>query len=136
MKNKEYIRLPLDSAITSLLGRKKDKLYRDTGYAFKVDTLYKLLGLKGSPMLYHYMSGKTEVIEPERALVIFEKFNILIDLWVDEDELRRDASNTEVSKQIAREPMKQVMEMLLEVESALSMTTMKRGIRKILVKFY
>ena len=87
-------------------------------------------------MLYHYMSGKTETIEPERALVIFEKFDILIDDWEDEEELRRDAVNTELSKQIAREPMVKVMEMLVELESALSMTTMKRGIRKILAKYY
>ena len=130
------IRLPLDVTITSLLGRKKDPLYRDIGHNFKVEPLYKLLGLKGSPMLYHYMSGKTETIEPERALVIFEKFDILIDDWEDEEELRRDAVNTELSKQIAREPMVKVMEMLVELESALSMTTMKRGIRKILAKYY
>ena len=133
---KTVIRMKLSSAITSLLGRKKDPLYRDIGHNFKVEPLYKLLGLKGSPMLYHYMSGKTDKIEPERALVIFEKFNILIDEWEDEEELRRDAVNTEFSKQIAREPMTKVMELLVELESAMSMATMKRGIRKILAKYY
>ncbi len=131
-----YQRLPLDVTITSLLGRTKDPLYRDIGQNFKIDDLFKLLGLKGSPMLYHYMSGKTDRIEAERALVIYEKFNILIDNWDDVDELQREAINTELSKQIAREPMIKVMEMLIEVETAMSMTTMKRGIRKILAKYY
>ena len=130
------IRLPLDATITSLLGRKKDPIYRDVGHNFKVEDLYKLLGLKGSPMLYHYMSGKTENIEPERALVILEKFDILINQWEDVDDLRREATNTELSKQIAREPMTKVMEMLIEIETAMSMTTMKRGIRKILARYY
>ena len=134
--NKVVIRLPLNVAITSLLGRVKDPIYRDIGQSFKVEDLYKLLGLKGSPMLYHYMSGKTDSIEPERALVIYKKFNILIDQWDDADELVREATNTELSKQIAREPMNKVMELLLEVEQMPSITSMKRGIRKILARYY
>ena len=130
------IRLPLNVTITSLLGRKKDPIYRDVGQNMKVEDLYKMLGLKGSPMLYHYMSGKTETIEPERALVILAKFDILIDEWADEEELTRDATNTELSKQIAKEPFIKVMEMLIELETSASMSTMKRGIRKILAKFY
>ena len=136
MGGRPMIRLPLDVTITSLLGRKKDPIYRDIGQAFKVEDLYKMLGLKGSPMLYHYMSGKTLEIEPERAIVILEKFDILIDYWLDEEELRREAVNTELSKKIAREPMIKVMEALVEIESAKSMTTMKRGIRKILARYY
>ena len=130
------IRLPLNVTITSLLGRKKDPIYRDVGQNMKVEDLYKMLGLKGSPMLYHYMSGKTETIEPERALVILAKFDILIDEWADEEELTRDATNTELSKQIAKEPFIKVMEMLIELETSASMSTMKRGIRKILAKYY
>ena len=130
------IRLPLDVTITSLLVRTKDPLYRDVGQNFKIDDLYKLLGLKGNPMLYHYMSGKTDKIEAERALVIYEKFDILIDQWADADELQREAVNTALSQQIAREPMIKVMEMLVEIETAMSMATMKRGIRKILAKYY
>jgi hypothetical protein len=82
------------------------------------------------------MSGKTDNIEPERALVILVKFDVLIDEWEDEDELRREATNVELSKQIAREPFIEVMEMLVELENSASMSTMKRGIRKILAKFY
>ena len=107
--DKIYQRLPLDVAITSLLGRKSDPLYREIGHSFKVEDLYKLLGLKGSPMLYHYMSGKTDKIEPERALVMYDKLNILIDQWDDPEELKNEAVNTEFSKMIAREPMKKVI---------------------------
>ncbi len=134
--NKTYLRLDIATAITSLLGRTKDPLYREVGYSFKVEDLFKILGLKGSPMLYHYMSGKTDKIEPERALVIYEKFSILIDQWESPADLRQEATNTLFSKEIAKEPMKKVMEMLIEVESAVSMTSMKRGIRKILAKYY
>ena len=133
---KAIARLPLDVTTISILGRTKDPKYRDIGHNMKVDDLYKMLGLKGSPMLYHYMSGKTESIEPERAVVILDRFDILIDQWETEEELRREAVNTELSNQIAREPFIKLMDMLIKVEEAPSMTTMKQGIRKILARFY
>ena len=130
------IRLPLDVAILSILGRRKEPKYRDIGHSMKVDDLYKLLGLKGSPMLYHYMNGNTENIEPERAIVILEKFDVLIDLWETEEELRREATNMEMSRQIINEPFIPLMEELVKLEEAVSITTIKRGIRKILARFY
>ena len=130
------MRLSLDVAITSLLGRKGDPLYRDIGHDMKVKTLYELLGLKGSPMLYKYMDGTTKKLEPERALIILDKFDILVDLWEDEEELRREAVNVGNSKEMAKQPFIEVMEDLIKLETAKSMTTMKRGIRRILAKYY
>ena len=126
----------LSGAVASILGRKEHEGYREVGQNMKVQPLYKLLGLKGSPMLYHYMSGHTDTIEPERALVIYQKFDILIDLWLDIEELERDATNTEVSLQIAREPIREIIEEVVEVEQSTELETMRRGLRKLIAKYY
>jgi len=133
--NNQVIRLPLDGAIASILSKREHKGYREVGQNMTVKDLYKLLGLTGSPMLYNYMSGKTKAIEPERALVIFEKFGVLIDDWLTSDELIIDATNVEISKQIAQEPIKEVMEALMEVEQ-LHDTEIRHGIRKLIARFY
>ena len=130
------IRLPLDVAITSLLGRKTEPNYRDIGHNMKIKDLYTLLGLKGSPMLYHYMTGRTKEIEPERALVILKKFGILIDEWENEEELEREAVNSELSAQIAREPIIAIVDEIVTLESVTDVYRLRRGLRRLIAKYY
>lgn len=130
------IRMSLGGAIASILGRKDHEEYKDVGHKMKVSDLYKLLGLTGSPMLYSYMKGKVQTIEPERAKVILDKFGILIDFWLDEYELERDCVNEELSAQVAREPIRAIIEEIVVIESATEFDTMKRAIRKLIAKHY
>jgi len=94
------------------------------------------MGLSNSPMLYNYMSGKTAKIEPERAVVLLDKFNILIDNWLDEDDLREEANNTELSLQIAREPIKGIIEEVVEIESNEDIYALRKGLRKLIARYY
>lgn len=130
------MRMPLDGAIASILGRKDHDKYRDIGQQMKIQDLYKLLGLTNSPMLYNYMNGKTVKIEPERAKVILDKFSILIDTWLTEDELNTDAQNVELSNQIAREPIKDIIEEIVEIEANTELVPMKRALRKLIARYY
>jgi len=130
------IRLSLPAAIASVLGKRDHLDYRDVGQRMNIKDLYKLMGLSNSPMLYNYMSGKTEKIEPERAVVLLDKFNILVDLWLNEAELRADAKNTELSTQIAREPVRALMEELIEVEANEDIYALRRGLRKLIARYY
>ena len=130
------IRLSLPATIASILGKTDHEEYRNVGQCMKVQDLYKTIGLTGSPMLYNYMSGKTEKIEPERALVILDKFNILVDLWLDEEELKEEASNTELSAQIAREPIKGIIEQIVEIESNEDIYALRKGLRKLIARYY
>ncbi len=131
-------RLPLSVAISSILGRKEDPGYRDIGHSMKVVDLRKLLGLTGSPMLYNYMNGTTEKIEPERALVMLYKFDVLVDQWLTIDELERDADNVELSLKVAREPIKEIIDELIDVDDrcADNHAKLRRGVRKLIAKYY
>lgn len=131
-----YTRLPLDSTVASILGRTEHEGYRDIGQFMKIHDLYKLIGLTNSPMLYNYMSGKTKKIEPERALVIFDKFNVLVDLWEDEEHLRREASNSELSAQIAKEPIKGIINEIVEIEAHEDPYAVRRGLRRLIARYY
>ncbi len=130
------IRLSLPAAIASILGKKDHEEYRNVGQCMKIQDLYKLMGLSNSPMLYNYMSGKTIKIEPERAVVLLDKFNILIDTWLDADDLREEANNTELSLQIAREPIKGIIEEVVEIESNEDIYALRKGLRKLIARYY
>ena len=135
-KTNQVIRLSVPAAVASVLGKKDHEAYRDIGQAMKIKELYKLLGLTGSPMLYNYMSGKTESIEPERAVVFLDKFNVLIDDWLDEAELRSDVTNRELSAQIAREPIKGIIEEIVEIEANEDLYALRKGLRKLIARYY
>lgn len=130
------IKLSLPATIASLLGKREHEDYIDIKQAMAIKDLYKLMGLSNSPMLYNYMSGKTEKIEPERALVLLDKFDILVDLWDSADTLRADAANAELSAQIAREPIKGLIEELIEVEAKEDEYALRRGLRKLIARYY
>ena len=130
------IRLPLPSAIASLLGKKEHTAYRDIGITVKAKDLYKMLGLTNSPMLYKYMEIEDLTIAPERALVFLDKFDILISDWVSEEELRNDCTNKERGKEIAYQPIKEIMENLVELDSYEDDTALRRGLKKLIAKHY
>ena len=130
------VRLSLPSAIASILGKREHEAYRDIGQLMNAKDLYKLMGLTGSPMLYNYMSGKTKTIEPERAIVLLDKFNVLIEDWLTAEELRGDVTNKELSLQIAREPVRQIMNELVEVEANEDIYALRKGLRKLIAKYY
>ncbi len=130
------IKLSLPATIASILGKREHEDYIDIKQAMAIKDLYKLMGLSNSPMLYNYMSGKTEKIEPERALVLLDKFDILVDLWDSADTLRADAANAELSAQIAREPIKGLIEELIEVEAKEDEYALRRGLRKLIARYY
>ena len=132
----DVIRLSLPATIASILGKKEHDEYRNVGQCMKIQDLYKLMGLSNSPMLYNYMSGKTIKIEPERALVLLDKFNILVDTWLDEDDLREEANNAELSLQIAREPIKGIIEEIVEIESNEDIYALRKGLRKLIARYY
>ena len=129
-------RLSLSTAVASILGKKDHEGYTDVGHLMTAKDLYKTLGLTGSPMLYNYMSGKTSTIEPERAKVFWDKFNILIDYWENPDDLDRDCTNVELSKKVAYEPIKEIVEELVKVEASEDYHDMKRGLRKLIARYY
>jgi len=132
----KLIRLSIPAAVASVLGKKEHEDYRNIGQNMNVKDLYKLLGLTGSPMLYNYMSGKTKTIEPERALVFLDKFDILIDDWLEPEELRDDANNRELSAQIAREPIKGIIEEIVEIEANEDLYALRKGLRKLIARYY
>ena len=132
----KLIRLSIPAAVASVLGKKEHEDYRNIGQNMNVKDLYKLLGLTGSPMLYNYMSGKTKTIEPERALVFLDKFDILIDDWLEPEELRDDANNRELSAQIAREPIKGIIEEIVEIEANEDLYVLRKGLRKLIARYY
>ena len=134
--SKEIIRLSLPATIASVLGKRDHEEYRNVNQLMNTKDLYTLLGLTGSPMLYNYMSGKTKSIDPERAVVLLDKFNILVDDWLDETELREDATNKELSAQIAREPIKGIIEQIVEIESNEDIYQLRKGLRKLIARYY
>ncbi len=128
--------LSLPSAIASILGKRDHDDYVNINQQMNIKDLYLLLGLTGSPMLYNYMSGKTKTIEPERALVLLDKFNILIKDWTSPEELREDASNKELSAQIAREPIRGIIKDIVEIEAQEDEYAVRKGLRKLIAKYY
>jgi len=130
-------KISLSGAVASILGKKDHEDYQEIGQLMGAKDLYTLIGLTGSPMLYNYMSGKTKNIEPERAKVFLDKFDLLIDLWDDPNTLRQDCTSTALSKQIAYEPIKGIIDYLVELEKeAEDNYEFRRGIRKLIVKHY
>ncbi len=130
------VRLPLAHAIASILGKRDHEGYRNVGQNMTTKQLYTLIGLTSSPMLYNYMSGKTKKIEPERALVIYEKFNIIIDDWLTVAELKEDCINKELSQQIAAQPIKGIIGEIVDIEKLDSEAKRTRGLRKLIAKYY
>ncbi len=130
------VRMCLAGAIASILGRRDHPEYREIGLHLKVQDLRKLLGLTGTPMIYSYLSYKTDKIDAERALVIYEKFNIIIDQWLTSDELKIEATNAELSKQIAKEPLKDILADVETAESKSTIEGVKRELRKIIARYY
>ena len=134
--SKELIRLSLPATIASVLGKRKHEDYRDIGQLMNAKDLYKLLGLTGSPMIYNYLSGKTKTIDPERAVVLLDKFNVLVDEWLTPEELRADATNKELSAQIAREPIKDIINSIVEIEANEDIYALRKGLRKLIARYY
>lgn len=132
----DVIRLPLDVAIASILGRKSHKGYRDIGHHMKVQDLYKLMGLTGSPMIYSYLGGNVKKIDPQRALVLLKKFNILVDFWLTPEDLMLDADNEVISEQIAYEPIREIIEEIVSIETLDNLQDIKRAIRQLIAKYY
>ena len=130
------IRLSLAVAIASLLNKKEHEGYRNVGHNLNAKELYTLMGLKASPMLYNYMSGKTKTIEPERAIVLFDKFDILIDDWLTPEELQQDVTNRELSMQIAAQPIQEIIEEIVVVERLETEAQLRRGLRKLIARYY
>ena len=130
------VRLSLPASIASILGKRDHEEFRDVGQLMNAKDLYGLLGLTGSPMLYNYMSKKTATIDAERAVVILDKFNILVEDWLTEEELRSDATNKELSAQIAREPIRKIIEEIVEVESNEDIYALRKGLRKLIARYY
>jgi len=133
---KDIIRLSLPAAIASILGRKDHEEYRNIKQNMNIKDLYKLLGLTNSPMLYNYMSGKTKGIDSERALVLLDKFDILVTDWLTPEELREEATNTELSAQIAREPIKDIINEIVDIEANEDIYSLRRGLRQLIARYY
>jgi len=136
MSDKVVIRLPLDAAIASILGKRDHSGYRNIGHNMSVKSLYTTLGLTGSPMIYKYLSGGTKNIEPERALAILREFGVLIDTWLTEEELLASCTNKELSIQIASRPIQEVIEKVIEAEKLQGEGAIKKALRKIIAKYY
>ena len=128
--------MSLAGAVASLLGKKDHEDYRDVGVTLLAKDLYKLLGLTNSPMLYKYMSNKDSKIDPERAKVFLDKFDILIDIWLTPDELARDCTNAEAGRAIAYQPIKEIIEDIVEIDSIQDNTQMRRQIKLLIAKWY
>ena len=129
------IRLSIADAVASMLGKKDHVGYRDLGVKMKVKPLASLLGVT-TPMLYNYMNNKTFKIEAERALVILNNFDVLINEWGSEVELRQDMKNEELGAKIAREPIKEIIEELVEIESLVELKDIQRAMRLLIAKYY
>ena len=137
MEPNQVISMELDSAIASILGRTNHPSYVKLKYTMKVQELYKLLGLSGSPMLYKYMSGQTKSIEPERALVLYDKMGILLSQWDDRESIEAQINSDTLGATIANEPIKKVVEELVEIEADNdTYDTLRRGVRGLIFKHY
>ena len=130
------IRLPLDTAIVSILGKKEDDRYREIGHFMPVKELYILMGLTSSPMLYNYMKGTSKRIEPERAWALYTHFNILIDEWLTPDELESDCTNREISLKVARRPIKDIIDEIVEIDSIEDERKMRRALKQLIARYY
>ena len=128
------IRLSLGGAIASILGKKEHIDYRDVGVKMKIKPFSSLIKVT-TPMLYNYMNGRTQTIEAERALVILEQFDILVDDWLNRLELEQDLKNEDLGEQIAREPTREIVESLVELEP-LEGEELKRAVRVLIAKHY
>lgn len=136
MEETTYIRTSLSGAIASILGRTDHEGYRNVGQSMDVKSLYKLLGLTSSPMIYNYLSGKTQTIVAERAVILYETFGLLVDYWLTPEDLYIEASNTAVSKKLAREPFKEILEEIIVIEREEDCYEMRRGLRKLIARHY
>jgi len=132
----EMVRMPLDATIVSILGKKEDERYREIGHAMNIKELHNLMGLTASVMLYNYMNGKSTGIEPERAWAIYEHFNILIDDWLTPEELERDCTNKNMSQQIARRPIKDIIHAIVDIDGIEDERKMRRALKQLIAKYY
>ena len=131
-----HVRLTLSEAVTSLLGKKTHENYREGFPTLKAVDLYRTLGLTGSPMLYKYMDKEDITLEPERARVFYDKFEILISDWATPEELIEDCTNKELGAKIAYEPIKEIVESLVSVDSIEDESDFRRAIKVIIAKWY
>ena len=128
--------LTLKEAVVSVLGKREDPSFTDVGLRVTIGELYKALGLSATPMLYNYISGKTKDIEPERALVFLEQYNILLKQWNSPDELRADCTNRELGKKIAYKPIEEIMNELVELSQMDDDRQMRRGLLGLIARNY
>ena len=128
--------LSVKTATRSLLGRKDKRDYVDVGIIMGTKELYKAIGLTDTPMLYNYEKGLTYKIEPERAMLFLEKFDILIDLWPTVDALRAECTNRRRGKELAYEPIKKIMAEIVKVSQIESCEDRQRGLLGLIAKYY
>jgi len=61
---------------------------------------------------------------------------MLIGDWSAEHKLREDANNAELSAQIAREPIKDIVEEIVAIEANEDIYAIRRGLRKLIARYY
>ncbi len=129
-------RLSLSQAVVSLLGKKTHSNYREGFPTMKAVDLYRALGLTGSPMLYKYADKDDITLEPERARVFLDKFDILISDWSTEEELINDCTNKEMGAKIAYQPIKDIVDGIVEADGIEDDKEFRRAIKKVIARWY
>jgi len=130
------VRISLSGAVASLLGKTEHPNYTRVGKVMKAKDLYKMLGLTGSPMLYKYMSDDKVTIDPERAMVFYKRFDMLIDDWLTGEELGNDCKDVEAGRKIAYMPIKEIIDDIVEIDAIEDDTDMRRSLKKLIAKWY
>ena len=130
------VTLSIRHAVVSLLGKREEPGYVDVGMHYPINELRKLIGLKATPMLYNYISGKTQEIEPERAKVFLEKFDILINQWNSPEELLADCVNNKRAMEIAYIPIEDIMKELVNISQIEHENKLRRSLLGLIAKYY
>jgi len=130
------LRLSLRDTFASLMGRRELDGYRELGVKIKTKDLYLMLGLTDSPMLYKYRDGITKSISADKALVIFEMFDVLIDLWLTEEELRNDVKNSMGGKALVSRLYKPIIDELVVLDAIEDNDKLRRGFKRLIARYY
>lgn len=130
------IKLSVGGAIASLLGKTEHPDYQDVGYKLKVKELATVLGLTATPMLYHYMNGKTKTMEAERVLIIAKRFNILISDWGSIEEVEVDCASRDKASDMLKSTTNPILEEIIEIEKLQDLVDIKQALRRIIVRYY
>ena len=135
-RHKGWVGNLLENYLGANAGNKAAPDFMDLGIEMKAVALYKTLGLTGSPMLYKYMDNEDITIDPERAKIFLDKFDVLINDWGTPEELLNDCNNRELGAKLAYEPIREIVDAIVDADSIDGDKEFRRAIKVIIAKWF